>query len=359
MELEPNETRVIQFEFTPDKEPGIFSDEIVLVSDCADRKIGTVSIETWTDVDNPMDDAVFYENCDPDFDKGFELIVTDEGPRQFGLKSIEILQKDNLLTASSFAFPDFAEITGNLINPREDGFISIIAIDSADNEMIFEEIISGLTLRLGENDEASIDFGNVLETTKSCKFVTLENYGSEEMILDEFDLGTNPMFSIPASQFPIVLSPGESFDLEICFKPELGNDLEEIDLAQFILEDCLVLDIDLAGIGITYESQAESRCKLDLKYFSDNIPNFSFADEARPNPVTNTTNIRVGFAEDREIILELYSSIGNNIETIYTGDIRAGITDMSLEFNDIDNGSYLLIIRSDDFLEAKTIILER
>lgn len=357
--IQTNETEILQFEFTPNSEPEDFVDEIILYSDCSQRKIGDVVISTWTDVDQPLNEASLYENCNPDYEKGFEISIFDEGPRQFGLKSVEITQKDNLLISSSFAYPNFAEVKGDLIDPRQDGFIQIIAIDSADNEMIFEEVINGLTLRVGEEDQASLDFGEVIEKTTSCKTITLFNYGVQDMVIEQFDLGANPYFSVPAAQFPILVKAGSEYELEVCFKPEISSDIEEVDLTQILLEDCLVLDIDLRGIGRNYESESQSRCNLTVNYFSNDIPTFSFSDEARPNPILSTTNIRVGFPEDKNISLELFSTIGNKIETIYDGEVKAGITDLNLQFNDIDNGSYLLVIRADDFLEAKTIIIER
>lgn len=358
-EIEPNERLALKFLFTPTGNEEIFTDEIIIVSQCSQRKVRDIEIKTWNDEDQPEISSEIFEDCETTYLKSFEMIITDQGERQFGLKSVEIEMQENLQIQTSYSMPNFVEIQGNLIDPRNDGIIRVVAIDSADNEREYERVISGLTLSLGDNNQTELDFGEVTESTKSCQNLSLTNYGDEDILVDEFDLGQNPYFSIPAAQFPIIVPANSTYDLQVCFKPEFVGNIEEIDVAKIILEDCLVMEIDLKGRGKNFESESNSRCELEVRYFSSNVPTFTFADRPFPNPITDRTTMRVGFPETSNYQLELYTAMGNKVADIHSGIAKAGIHEFNLEFPDLENGSYFLVFSSGDFTETKIIYTNR
>ena len=91
----------------------------------------------------------------------------------------------------------------------------------------------------------------------------------------------NIEFSIPMSQFPIRIKPGDSLSLEICFSPDsVGMWRDTI----VFRDTCTALIFPLKGIGIPYIIEEESDCKVQLTTsFLTNGHRKLF--EIRPNPL--------------------------------------------------------------------------
>lgn len=359
--VQPGDFYSFNFRFTPNNETEIFTDEIFVVSRCESKKIGDVLIETWTDVDDPLLTSDIFENCIGEYNKGFNLEFTDIGEFQFGLVEVEVLQSDNVNIVQNDNFPDNANITGTLINPMIDGFVRIRSEDLVGNESIFEETITGISVSIGESLDPEIDFGEITEGTVACETIKIENYGSEERIIEEQEIQINDIFSIPSAQFPIILQPGEFYDLLVCFAPQEIKDEDEIDLAKIKIEDCLIIDINMKGRAKQFQSISSSRCELSLELFSDEVPNFNFIDNAYPNPITggSETSFRAGFMEDLAYEMELFTYTGDRVALLNNGIAKVGINEFNLRFKDLENGSYFLVFRSNSFVETMPIIIEK
>ena len=65
-----------------------------------------LDIQNWIDVDSPEISDEFIDDCNPNFQRGFNIVITDEGNFQFGLKEIEVLESENVIISQVDQLPD-------------------------------------------------------------------------------------------------------------------------------------------------------------------------------------------------------------------------------------------------------------
>ncbi len=74
------------------------------------------------------------------------------------------------------------------------------------------------------------------------------------------------------------------------------------------------------------------------------------------NPVVSTTSYRLVGQPDAIAILELYSLSGQRMATVYTGPLADGAGTLDVSY--LPSGSYFLVVRANDNVAHKTIIVK-
>ena len=80
-----------------------------------------------------------------------------------------------------------------------------------------------------------------------------------------------------------------------------------------------------------------------------------------PNPFTSSTNIQFSLAQDTYVSVELYNYTGVKLKSIYNGDVSAG-NDVTVRLSSVSSmqaGIYLLVLRTNQAIETRRIILSR
>ena len=79
--------------------------------------------------------------------------------------------------------------------------------------------------------------------------------------------------------------------------------------------------------------------------------------EAFPNPFNPTTNIRITIPEIENVIIKVYSSLGEEIKTIYKGELNPGPHLFPFSGQGLTSGVYFCTVAGKDFLKTIKLLL--
>lgn len=207
-------------------------------------------------------------------------------------------------------------------------------------------------IELEFNSENSVDFDTVLYPDKYCKELIIRNTSSEiDHIIDSPYLYENIEFSLPLSQFPIVIPAGEERNLHVCFLPAaLGLRADTL----LFNDICSPIIVPLKGVGGIVDIEGNTRCDLDLDFNSVGFPNSKIRfGEPYPNP--SNEKISVNFETNLPsikldiIIIDYLGNIGkfDRYEITYSDIVdKKAYGTVELFTNDLPTGTYLVLINN-------------
>ena len=76
-----------------------------------------------------------------------------------------------------------------------------------------------------------------------------------------------------------------------------------------------------------------------------------------PNPFNSSTIISFTIPESDYVLLEVYNTIGEKVQTLFNEFINSGSHSIRFEANNLSSGTYLYILRTSKFLQAKKMLL--
>ena len=79
--------------------------------------------------------------------------------------------------------------------------------------------------------------------------------------------------------------------------------------------------------------------------------------EAFPNPFNPTTNIRVTIPESKKVVVKVYSALGEEIKTIYQGELNSGPHVFPFSGEGLTSGVYFCTVTGTDFLKTTKLLL--
>ncbi len=78
-----------------------------------------------------------------------------------------------------------------------------------------------------------------------------------------------------------------------------------------------------------------------------------------PNPFTNNTDISFTLSSDGKVTIELYDVLGNKLETIVSRDYASGLHSIIFDGSSYSNGTYFYRIVSRNFIETKSLTINK
>ena len=78
-----------------------------------------------------------------------------------------------------------------------------------------------------------------------------------------------------------------------------------------------------------------------------------------PNPFNPTTTIRYTLAENQNVILSIYNTLGQLVKTIFKGFQSKGNYDIIFDSEDLASGVYLYRLQTENQSDVKKMILQR
>jgi hypothetical protein len=78
-----------------------------------------------------------------------------------------------------------------------------------------------------------------------------------------------------------------------------------------------------------------------------------------PNPVSAETKLIINLDQDIYANIHIYNTLGQLVKNCYSGEILKGTKELNLNLQDLNNGSYYLIIENNSVLSCKAIIISR
>jgi len=78
-----------------------------------------------------------------------------------------------------------------------------------------------------------------------------------------------------------------------------------------------------------------------------------------PNPVSSETNVTINSDKDIYANILIYNTIGHPVKSCFTGNISKGTKFLNLNLQDLNEGSYYLIVENNGVLSCKMIVISR
>lgn len=342
--LQPNQRDTIVVSFFATQQ-GTFSGRIVLGTPCLSREIAKVVIETGNDT-SPATISSVVDNCA----QTVSLRITDAQPFPSGIRTIQPIGQLVNCTLQIEPITNSLDIRARLsiLNPRRDAIYAIQVIDSAGNEQIIRNTVQGFTIELQRNiPGASIPgaFGNVEITKLNCQALTYRNVGTLPFVINRFTPLTNLWFSLPASQFPITIPPGETRVLNVCFAPLVQQSYRDtLRLEAFCVTDI----IPLSGDGTPLVRLSTSRCSTDIRLTTNTAPLNYFMDQNYPNPASGQTLVTIGLPKDSPVKVSIYNALGILIDTPIQSVLPKGTHELSIDISSLETGIYFYELQTSD-----------
>jgi hypothetical protein len=201
---------------------------------------------------------------------------------------------------------------GRTISITKPGEYTVTVIDSLGCEAIsLPMIISGIDLdnflSSSFSGKKELEFDSTVLGSKTCISLSFTNRNS----LSDYQLELpfilrNIEFSMPMSQFPILIKPGDSLSLEICFSPDSVGIWRDTIVFR---DTCSSLVFPLKGIGVPFIFDKKSDCDVNITSTILSTGNQQLFD-IRPHPIKNQLNL-YSFKKDITIhSFQLFDAFG-------------------------------------------------
>ncbi|HRP01690.1 MAG TPA: hypothetical protein PLE30_03480 [Candidatus Kapabacteria bacterium] len=273
------------------------------------------------------------------------ITISDSSRIDRGIKQVIIEQQTNIKINEIYKSKSVINLDAKVIDPYKDAFISITAIDSVGLSVNYKDTIPGFTIAINSIRDSS----NILnfDTTKIglvyCKEITLTNYGMFPITLDDIYLNQNIYFSIPLSQLPLIISPNESKNLEVCLKSYTASTNRIFDTLH-IPFNCLDKAFLMESVSDSLIFDNKSKCEVNLVFSSGEIENSNNVGALYPNPTKTEINFVMKIKENAHIIGKIYNNLGQEVSQYLNSNFNNGVFEVNVNIEKLGNGVYYNIV---------------
>lgn len=349
--IQPGIKKTIQVCFVSDV-TGEFTDSLVVIGDCMERKAMDLSFIVRKDDIDPK----LHRTSDP-CNTTINLIITDSTSFDYGLESITFPEKFNCDIQNIEQSIELYKFEVKVIDVYQDAYYTIVVSDIGGNTISFYDTIPGFTLTISnpETDTNFVDYGDMIIGSMLCKSIAINNYGEFPKTIDNLYLVYKMDYSIPESQFPKTLESGETVFFDICFHPTEVIDGFITDTVK-ILFNCAERNIPLLGVAEPKINEGISRCDVSLRLFTRKVPRSYFL-EIYPNPMIETGVIRAGIPAKDNYRIYISNIYGNVVKEINNIELTGGIYEFEFQTGDLPAGSYICTVQSPMNRVSRTLVI--
>lgn len=290
-----------------------------------------------------------------------EIVVTDSLRSDIGIDEIKIIDSTNLKVTTREISDRLNFVTATVIDPYEDSYIKIQAIDKQGNISEFERSIPGYTIDFEfiekiDDKTFQLDFGNRMIGVRYCDSVRLTNYGKYEIIINNPRLSENVQFSIPPSQIPLIILPGESFEMKICYLAN-RSDTELMSDTVTLGYNCLDKFILVLGQPDSLIFDGDTKCDIPLIFEVAEVPNGAFASGAYPNPSGGIVQIDINNPEIQNVAITISDLVGVVVKSYDYNNLAKGFYRVPLDVSSLSDGQYSIFIRIGNESFFRTVVI--
>lgn len=364
MVLAPGERRPIQICYSGAFDT-VYTVSLKISSECVDRTVATVPIVSRIDTSGPAITRVG-DACSG----GYTLSAAEPRYMQSGVASVQF---DQLVNCRATLAPDSADLpttqlTTTLvrIDERQDMIYRMRVRDAVGNEDVIADTIPGFTLavtglrgdQLALRLERDLQIDSLVLDGRRCDSVVLNNYGLKTLRLTTVRMRGNQSFSIPPSQLPVILAPGEGRKISICIEGVRAGEIEDTLLVEGEcgINEEVAMKAPVNWIMGTGHDQCNNA--ISLQMYAPTKRTFMAAPV--PNPVVSGTSyIDLGLTSSQTVRLEVVGLNGNVAMPVLTGvELPAGINRVEFDLSRLDSGPYFcrLITSSGEVFVEKLVI---
>ena len=331
---------------------GMISDTLVVVSTCATRAVALLNVTAQSDRTPPSLNAA----ADP-CGQVITLQSTETGVFASGVESLRPVNLVNATFRLDSANADLTTGRITVVNPRLDAIYTIQTRDSSGNTRLLTDTIQGFTIALVGARET---VGRFTETgiagTTNCISLQYRNVGLKPFVFDAVAPQLNRYFSVPVSQLPLVIPPGATRSIQVCFAPtELRAYRDTLILQRGCLGDTLVLQ----GEGISPERLANSRCDVPILLRTISVPTAITILNTAPNPASGKVTINMELGDEAWIQVQLFSASGNPVRNLYEGVAQKGKNYLEWETTGLEQGVYFCTVQAGTTRAVRQITILR
>jgi len=339
--LQPGELRTFQYCYTP-SDSGVFIFDVIIEDSCDTRQIAKLNLYSLRDV-NPPSVQLNTDSCQINYVYDIYDNLKSDG----GISNAQLIKEINIDFQKIVIDKRHYQFKITILDPRQDAYFKIEIVDSAGNKSTIEVERPGFTLEFFTNNPArTIDFHNKIIGGLYVDTLKIYNYGGYPITINEAFLRYYLQFSIPQSQFPLIINPKDTALLVIAYKPVYVKDYNDLDSLIFSL-NCITEIIPVIGFAEEFNINATSRCDVNIRFITDSIPtslDVTLADEYTKGGIVQL-NIRN--PKNSNINLYLYNSLGMMVEKLYSGPLQKGETTLNIKMNNYSAGVYFIILDND------------
>jgi hypothetical protein len=228
-------------------------------------------------------------------------------------------------------------------------FYTVTLTDAVGNIWSQTDTIGGFTLAVTEqvtddtlgvrlNSDWEID--SLRTTAIRCDSVRLNNTGLRPLHIYDARMFDNRRYSIPPSQFPLSIPPGESRMIAVCIE---GDAFTAIADTMQIVDECGIDEqVAMKTPLVGYYGTGSDICNNTLRIDQLAATKRTFIMPPAPNPITDgTAHVDIGRAQDEVVRLELIGNDGEPALLLMNGImLNAGIKRVEFDPSSLKSGAY-------------------
>lgn len=303
--------------------------------------------------------------------EGVEIVFEEPGLKYHGIASIEVVEAFNAVvgfTPGAAGLPT-SRVAMRLdpIDLRQDMIYEVAMRDMAGNETVVRDTVGGYTLAALEakdGEQVSVRLGKdwgtdvlaFLETR--CDSIVLTNYGHRELVIGQILVEQNRNFSIPPSQLPLRVGPGDSVTLAICLEGRFAG--EQLDTL-LLVDTCgrweRVAMKTPVGYGLGY---GVDRCGQELTIQAFAPAKQTFLTTPFPNPSSGgTIGVDIGLRRDEFVSIDVLDMGGTQVLRVMEGvEMKGGVHRLKFDPAELESGLYIcrMVTATGDVYTSKMII---
>lgn len=201
----------------------LFPAHLTVAGSCIERNVATVIIENRIDTTAPHD-SLASPSCSEDI-----VLMVDDGGRGSGIASVGV---DAIVNGSARVADNLASVplrrSASVLlhrdDPRQDLIYRLVVIDGTGNVRVMEDTLGGFTVSttdpLGTPVSLAVGTPRTVDTfalgLERCDTVMVVNNGLRPLVISGGRARGNIAVSMPPSQFPLVVPPGEKRAATVC-----------------------------------------------------------------------------------------------------------------------------------------------
>lgn len=184
-------------------------------------------------------DSIFKDHEEPDITwrdtcGGVVGAAFDTAAFDFGMEDLRLLSGSSNLRLKNDPFQpgdDSIHFHLNLIDPYQDGFAQLLAIDTAGLDRRYSFPVKGFTVSLTNGQPPiMLDTLASLNGQEFCQTISLRNYGQFPQVIDDLKFDKQIAGLRVNANFPLTLMPGETRTLSLCFQ-RTGDTSASVDIS--------------------------------------------------------------------------------------------------------------------------------
>lgn len=279
----------------------------------------------------------------------FSLDASEPLKSDVGIKDLIILDEVNGKIEVSDQTSKILKLQFKVTDSRKDAYFKLSIVDSAGNSVDYEKAIPGFTLTFSGNPMDTVSkifsFGDKMIGTRHLEYLTLFNYGKYNILLENPMMLSNLLFSIPQSQFPMTIPPGESKDISIIYKPisvKKYSVQKDRDTIVFTM-NCIDENIPLEGTALEFNVKTNSKCEVPIRFQTDSIPT-ALEAAIKPTVTGGIIEIELNSPAETELNISIFDQIGYKEQTLFEGVLLEGISRKLFNLENLPNDVYFIQI---------------